>query len=58
VLSWQLFEENRKGRIKKGLLADFVILSADPTKVSSNELLDIKILETIKQNKSVYSRQQ
>jgi len=56
--AWQLFEENRKGRIKKGLLADFVILSADPTKVSSNELLDIKILETIKQNKSVYSRQQ
>ena len=32
--AWQFFEENRKGKIKKGMLADFVILDKNPLKMS------------------------
>ena len=35
--AWQLFEENRKGMIKEGLLADVVILSGDPVKTGTRE---------------------
>ena len=36
------FDENRKGRIEKGFLADFVILSKDPFKVSPDALHQIR----------------
>jgi predicted amidohydrolase YtcJ len=53
--AWQLFEENRKGMIKEGLLADFVILSADPVKADVGSVRDIKVLETIKKGKTIYT---
>jgi len=52
--AWQVFEENRKGMIKEGLLADFVILSADPVKAGVNGIREIEVLETIKEGKSIY----
>ncbi|MCP4780439.1 MAG: amidohydrolase [Hyphomicrobium sp.] len=52
--AYQIFEENRKGRIKEGLLADFVILSANPVKTDASEIKDIAVLETIKEGKSIY----
>ncbi len=52
--AWQIFEENRKGSIRPGLLTDFVILSADPLTVSIDELKAIKVLETIKEDMSIY----
>jgi predicted amidohydrolase YtcJ len=52
--AWQLFEENRKGMIKEGLLADFVILSADPVKTEVNRIRDIEVLETIKEDKTIF----
>jgi predicted amidohydrolase YtcJ len=52
--AWQLFEENRKGMIKESLLADFVILSADPVKFDVEKIRDIKVLETIKEGKTIY----
>lgn len=55
--AWQLFEENRKGKIKEGLLADFVILSADPVKTDVGKIRDIKLLETIKKGKTIYPAQ-
>jgi predicted amidohydrolase YtcJ len=53
--AWQLFEENRKGMIMEGLLADFVILSADPLKTDVDQIRHIKVLETIKEGKTIFS---
>jgi predicted amidohydrolase YtcJ len=52
--AWQVFEEHRKGMIKEGLLADFVILSADPLDTDVETIRGLKVLETIKQDKTIY----
>jgi len=52
--AWQLFEENRKGMIKEGLLADFVILSGDPITAGVENIRDLEVLETIKEGKTIY----
>jgi len=54
--AWQHFEEKTKGSIEVGKLADFVILSENPLTVSEDKLADIKVLETIKEDKSIYKR--
>jgi predicted amidohydrolase YtcJ len=41
------FEEDRKGSIAVGKLADFVVLSVDPTRVTSNTIKDIKVEKTV-----------
>jgi predicted amidohydrolase YtcJ len=50
----QYFEEASKGTIEPGKLADFVILSANPLAVKPDELITLKVVETIKEGKSVY----
>lgn len=52
--AWQAFEEKRKGRIKPGLLADFVILDRNPLTTPVDGIKDIKVLETIKEGRSVW----
>jgi len=52
--AWQHFEEDRKGSIEKGKLADFVILSDDPTAIDPESLADIRVLFTIKEDKIVH----
>ncbi len=55
--AYQFFEENRKGRIKDGLLADFVILDNNPLKVKNvDDIKKIQVVETIKEGKSVYKK--
>ncbi len=54
--AWQHFEEDTKGTIQVGKLADFVILSDNPLTVPEDELDDLEVLETIKEGKSVYQR--
>ncbi len=54
--AYQVFEENRKGKIKEGFLADFVILDKNPLKVETTEIRDIQVLETIKEGKSIYKK--
>lgn len=51
----QVFEENRKGRIAEGLLADFVVLSADPLAVTLADVRELEVLETIKEGLTIYS---
>jgi len=52
--AWQHFEEDDKGSIEVGKLADFVILSKDPTAVDPEKLAELKVTETIKEGESIY----
>lgn len=49
------FEEETKGSIVPGKLADLVVLSADPTSIAAAELESIKVLETIKNGTTIYT---
>lgn len=53
--AYQHFEEKSKGSIEVGKMADLVILSADPTAVDIETLNQIKVMETIKEGKSIYA---
>lgn len=52
--AWQNFEEDRKGTLEEGKLADLVVLSADPLNVDPMTIKDIRILQTIKEGRTVY----
>ncbi|WKY46241.1 amidohydrolase family protein [Eubacteriaceae bacterium ES2] len=52
--AYAYFEEDIKGSISKGKLADFVVLDKNPMEVPVMEIKDIKVLQTIKQGKLVY----
>ncbi len=52
----QLFEEDRKGSIEVGKLADLVILDRDPLAIPTAELRNLVVLETIKEGATVYRR--
>lgn len=52
--AYQHFEEGSKGSLEQGKLADFVILSADPTAIDPETLHQIKVTETIKNGKYIY----
>ncbi|RYD48527.1 MAG: amidohydrolase [Verrucomicrobiaceae bacterium] len=47
-------EEDRKGTLETGKLADLVILDKNPLKVDPMTIKDIKVLETLKEGKTVY----
>ena len=48
------FAERDKGRLQPGLLADFVVLDRDITKVPAHEILGTKVLRTVVGGKTVY----
>ena len=48
------FEEQKKGQIRPGLLADFVILGDDPFGVEPERIAGIPVIETFLGGKSVY----
>ena len=52
--AWQHFEENVKGSIEPGKIADFVLLSANPAAVDPETLSDLKVLVTIKEDRVIY----
>jgi predicted amidohydrolase YtcJ len=54
--AYQHFEENTKGTLEEGKLADLVILDKNPLKVQEQEIKDIIVLETIKEGVSVYKK--
>jgi predicted amidohydrolase YtcJ len=54
--AYQFFEENKKGTLTTGKLADMVVLDKNPLKVDPMTLKDIVVLETIKEGKTVYKR--
>jgi len=50
----QHYEEATKGSIEPGKLADFVILDKNPLTIPAETLADLKIVETIKEGRSIY----
>jgi predicted amidohydrolase YtcJ len=52
--AWQHFEEDQKGSIEVGKLADFVILSDDPTAVDPETLIDLQVLAAIKEGEVIF----
>jgi predicted amidohydrolase YtcJ len=55
--AYQHFEENKKGTLTNGKLADLVVLDKNPLKVDKDAIKDIVVLETIKDGKSIYKKQ-
>ncbi|WP_215224088.1 amidohydrolase [Echinicola shivajiensis] len=55
--AYQYFEEDSKGTLEPGKLADLVILDKNPLKVNPEEIMNIQVLETIKEGNSVYKMQ-
>jgi hypothetical protein len=52
--AYQYFEERSKGSLEPGKLADFVILDQNPLTVDPMKIKDIKVVETIKEGKTIY----
>jgi predicted amidohydrolase YtcJ len=52
--AYQAFEENLKGTLKAGKLADFVILDRNPLKIDPMDLASLKVMSTIKEGKTIY----
>jgi hypothetical protein len=52
--AWQNFEEDRKGTLEAGKLADLVVLSEDPLTIDPMKIKDIQVLETIKEGNTIY----
>ena len=52
--AYEYFEEASKGSLKAGKLADMVILDRNPLKVDPMSIKDIKVVETIKEGKTVF----
>ena len=54
--AYQDFQENSKGTLAVGKLADLVVLDKNPLKVEPKQLFDIQVMETIKEGKSIYKK--
>ena len=52
--AWQHFEEEDKGSIEVGKIADFVVLSDDPTAVDPETLANLQVLVTVKEDKVIH----
>ena len=49
------YEDTIRGSIEAGKLADFVVLDKNPHKVPIGALSELKVVETIKEGKSIYA---
>ena len=54
--AYQIFEDGTKGTICVGKKADLVIIDRDILKIDPLDIINVKVLETIKEGKSIYKR--
>ena len=52
--AYQYFEEDKKGSIEAGKLADLVILDKNPLTVDPQNIENIKVVETIKEGNTIF----
>jgi predicted amidohydrolase YtcJ len=52
----QVFEEERKGSIEVGKIADFVVLSENPLAVEAMRIREIAVEETVKEGETIFRR--
>ena len=50
-------EEERKGTLEEGKLADLVILDRNPLKTDKRKIRDIQVLETVKEGETLYRKE-
>ena len=55
--AYEYYEENSKGTLTEGKLADLVILDANPLTINASKIKDINVVTTIKEGKTIYQRQ-
>jgi predicted amidohydrolase YtcJ len=48
------FQENKTGMLKKGMLADFVVLDENIFEIAPEKIKDVKVLRTMANGKQVY----
>lgn len=54
--AYEYGEEDRKGTLEKGKLADLVVLDKNPLKVDPMDIRDIAVLKTIKEGEVIWER--
>ena len=54
--AYEYFEENKKGILKSGAVADLIILDKDPTTIDPMQIKDIRVLKTIKAGRVVFEQ--
>lgn len=54
--AYEYFEEDSKGSLTPGKVADLVILDNNPLSVDTSKLRDIKVMKTIKEGQTIYER--
>lgn len=54
--AYQYFEEDKKGTIEVGKLADLIVLDKDPLAIDKKDIRDIRILKTYKRGKCIFEK--
>ena len=55
--AYQYKEETQKGTLSKGMLADLVELDRNPLKVDTDDIKNIRVVQTIKHGQQIYRAQ-
>lgn len=52
--AYQYFQEDDRGSLKEGKIADFVVLDRNPLRTPPEQLMETRVLTTIKEGRTVY----